>query len=102
MNNPYEQPLSTTILLSTTRNHQLPWPPWPRPLSKWRAKFSILPSLITAGEADAMKSLLRAAPDDFDEDIDGVDKLLATTRELVKSMVWMCSMDFNGAFFIVK
>ena len=49
--------------------------PW-RPLSKWRAKFTILPSLLTSGEADAMKALLQAAPEEFDEDIDGVDKIL--------------------------
>lgn len=46
------------------------------PLSKWRAKFSILPSLLSPGEADAMKALLQAAPEDFDEDIDGVDKMV--------------------------
>lgn len=53
-----------------------------RPLSKWRAKFSILPSLLSPGEADAMKALLQAAPEDFDEDIDGVDKILRHIQHL--------------------
>jgi len=32
--------------------------------------------LLRPEEADEMKALLRAAPEDFDEDIDGVDKML--------------------------
>lgn len=57
----------------------------PRPLSNWRARFSILPSLLRPEEADEMKALLRAAPEDFDEDIDGVDKMLGVQRPVVKN-----------------
>ena len=46
------------------------------PLSGWRANFHLLPSLIKTQEAAAMKELLVQAPDDFDEDLDGVDKMV--------------------------
>mmetsp|Transcript_89976 Transcript_89976/g.160153 ORF Transcript_89976/g.160153 Transcript_89976/m.160153 type:complete len:548 (+) Transcript_89976:45-1688(+) len=46
------------------------------PLAQWRASFNVLPALIRPEEAAAMKNLLVEAPDDFDEDIDGVDKMI--------------------------
>ncbi|CAJ1390655.1 unnamed protein product [Effrenium voratum] len=47
---------------------------WPG--ASWRAKFTVLPSLIAKQEAEAMKEPLIAAPEDFDEDIDGVDRMV--------------------------
>ena len=46
------------------------------PVFAWRANFHLLPSLVKQEEAAAMKELLVEAPDDFDEDIDGVDKMV--------------------------
>ena len=46
------------------------------PVSGWKAKFHLLPSLIRNQEAAAMKQLLVDAPDEFDEDTDGVDKMV--------------------------
>ncbi|CAE7940000.1 HET-E1 [Symbiodinium sp. KB8] len=46
------------------------------PVSTWRANFHLLPSLVTSDEAVAMKQLLVDSPNDFDEDIDGVDKMV--------------------------
>eukprot|EP00443_Scrippsiella_acuminata_P065798 CAMPEP_0115517506 /NCGR_PEP_ID=MMETSP0271-20121206/77353_1 /TAXON_ID=71861 /ORGANISM="Scrippsiella trochoidea, Strain CCMP3099" /LENGTH=236 /DNA_ID=CAMNT_0002948283 /DNA_START=13 /DNA_END=721 /DNA_ORIENTATION=- len=42
----------------------------------WYANFNVLPSLVRPDEAEAMKRILEQVPDDFDEDRDGVDKMI--------------------------
>lgn len=46
------------------------------PTSEWRAQFSVLPALIRPQEAEAMKTGLQDALDEFDEDRDGVDNMI--------------------------
>lgn len=58
------------------------------PSSTWRAKFSVLPSLLHAHEAEAMKELLRGVPEEFDEDVDGVDKMLGPDRDVYISRAY--------------
>mmetsp|Transcript_76212 Transcript_76212/g.137542 ORF Transcript_76212/g.137542 Transcript_76212/m.137542 type:complete len:167 (+) Transcript_76212:19-519(+) len=50
------------------------------PVAGWRAHFQVLPSLVLPHEALAMKEILLDAPDQFDEDVDGVDKILVHQR----------------------
>jgi len=47
---------------------------WPG--STWKAHFNLLPSLLRPEEAEAIKSILADAQDEFDEDRDGVDEMI--------------------------